>query len=79
MHVRDVGRFNSVTEAVLDPNHDIVEQVFSEPYLGESYQQRERGHELNQTDTLSEGNVTFRWRDSAHGNKKRFMTLRVEE
>ena len=28
---------------------------------------------------LSEGNVTFRWRDSAHGNKKRFMTLRVEE
>jgi len=28
---------------------------------------------------LSEGNVTFRWRDSAHGNKKRLMTLRVEE
>ena len=28
---------------------------------------------------LSEGNVTFRWRDSAHGNKKRFMTLPVEE
>ena len=24
---------------------------------------------------LSEGNVTFRWRDSAHGNKKRLMTL----
>jgi hypothetical protein len=42
MHVRDIGRFNSVTEAVLDPNHDIVEQVFSEPYLGESHQQRER-------------------------------------
>jgi hypothetical protein len=43
MYVRDVGRFNSVTEVVLDPNHDIVEQVFSEPYLGESYQQRTRG------------------------------------
>jgi hypothetical protein len=28
---------------------------------------------------LSEGNVTFRWRDSAHGNKKRLMTLEVEE
>jgi hypothetical protein len=29
--------------------------------------------------TLSKGNVTFRWRDSAHGNKKRLMTLAVEE
>ena len=28
---------------------------------------------------LSEGNVTFQWRDSAHGNKKRLMTLEVEE
>jgi hypothetical protein len=28
---------------------------------------------------LSKGNVTFRWRDSAHGNKKRLMTLDVEE
>jgi hypothetical protein len=28
---------------------------------------------------LSEGNVTFRWRDSAHGNKKRIMTLTVDE
>jgi hypothetical protein len=28
---------------------------------------------------LSEGNVTFRWRDSAHGNKKRLMTLAIEE
>jgi hypothetical protein len=28
---------------------------------------------------LSDGNVTFRWRDSAHGNKKRLMTLPVEE
>jgi hypothetical protein len=28
---------------------------------------------------LSAGNVTFRWRDSAHGNKKRLMTLAVEE
>jgi hypothetical protein len=28
---------------------------------------------------LSEGNATFRWRDSAHGNKKRLMTLPVEE
>jgi len=28
---------------------------------------------------LSEGNITFRWRDSAHGNKKRLMTLPVDE
>ena len=28
---------------------------------------------------LSGGNVTFRWRDSAHGNKKRLMPLAVDE
>src|ERR1700678_2189140 len=28
---------------------------------------------------LSEGNVTFRWRDSAHGNRKRLMTLDADE
>ena len=28
---------------------------------------------------LSDGNVTFRWRDSAHGNKKRLMILAVDE
>ena len=28
---------------------------------------------------LSDGGVTFRWRDSAHGNKKRCMTLPVDE
>ena len=28
---------------------------------------------------LSERNVTFRWRDSAHDNKKRLMTLDVDE
>jgi len=28
---------------------------------------------------LSEGNLTFRWRESAHRNKKRLMTLPVEE
>jgi Putative transposase/Transposase zinc-binding domain len=28
---------------------------------------------------LSEGNVSFRWRDSAHGNKKRVMALPVDE
>src|SRR6266403_3009931 len=28
---------------------------------------------------LADGNLTFRWRDSAHGNKKRIMTLAVEE
>jgi len=28
---------------------------------------------------LAHGNVTFRWRDSAHGNKKRLMTLSVDE
>jgi hypothetical protein len=29
--------------------------------------------------SLAHGQVTFRWRDSAHGNKKRLMTLPVEE
>jgi hypothetical protein len=29
--------------------------------------------------SLSDGKVTFRWRDSAHKNKKRLMTLSVEE
>jgi hypothetical protein len=28
---------------------------------------------------LADSNVTFRWRDSAHGNKKRLMALPVEE
>jgi len=28
---------------------------------------------------LSGGSVTFRWRDSAHGNKKKLMTLAVDE
>jgi putative transposase len=28
---------------------------------------------------LSEGNVSFRWRDSAHRNKKRVMSLPVDE
>jgi hypothetical protein len=28
---------------------------------------------------LTDRNVTFRWRDSAHGNKKRLMTLPVDE
>jgi hypothetical protein len=28
---------------------------------------------------LANGHVTFRWRDSAHGNKKKIMTLAVEE
>jgi Putative transposase/Transposase zinc-binding domain len=28
---------------------------------------------------LTDGGVTFRWRDSAHGNKKRLMTLSVDE
>jgi hypothetical protein len=28
---------------------------------------------------LTDSNVTFRWRDSAHGNKKRLMTLPVDE
>jgi hypothetical protein len=28
---------------------------------------------------LEDGNVTFCWRDSAHGNKKRLMTLSVDE
>jgi hypothetical protein len=28
---------------------------------------------------LANGNVTFRWRDSAHGNQKRLMTVPVEE
>jgi len=33
----------------------------------------------NRLVTLSEGNVTFRSRDSAHGDKKRLMTLPVDE
>ena len=28
---------------------------------------------------LEDGNITFRWRDSAHGNKKKMMTLPVDE
>ncbi len=28
---------------------------------------------------LAEGNITFRWRDSAHQNKKRLITMPVEE
>src|SRR6266576_7271818 len=28
---------------------------------------------------LEQGNVTFRWRDSAHGNKKRLLTLPIDE
>ena len=28
---------------------------------------------------LEDGNVTFRWRDSAHGNKKKLMTLSADE
>ena len=29
--------------------------------------------------SLADGKVTFRWRDSAHNNKKRLMTISVEE
>ena len=29
--------------------------------------------------TLVDGSITFRWRDSAHGNKKRLMALPVDE
>ena len=29
--------------------------------------------------SLADGQVTFRWRDSAHKNKQRLMTLPVEE
>jgi hypothetical protein len=29
--------------------------------------------------SLSDGQVSFRWRDSAHGNKKRIMSLPVDE
>lgn len=29
--------------------------------------------------SLTDGNVTFRWRDSAHGNKKKLMTLPLDE
>jgi hypothetical protein len=28
---------------------------------------------------LHDGNVSFRWRDSAHGNRKRIMTLSADE
>ncbi len=33
----------------------------------------------NRLVTLADGDVTFRWRDSANGNKKRLMTLPVDE
>jgi hypothetical protein len=29
--------------------------------------------------TIEDGNVTFRWRDSAHGNKKKLMRLPADE
>jgi hypothetical protein len=29
--------------------------------------------------SLADGSITFRWRDSAHGNQKRLMTLSVDE
>jgi Putative transposase len=29
--------------------------------------------------SLADGNVTFRWRDSAHGNKKKLMSLPADE
>jgi len=29
--------------------------------------------------SLADGSITFRWRDSAHGNQKRLMTLPVDE
>ena len=35
--------------------------------------------ERRQKVALANGNVTFRWRDSAHGNQKRLMTVPVEE
>ena len=34
---------------------------------------------LSRLVAISDGNVTFRWRDSAHGNKKRLTTLAVDE
>jgi hypothetical protein len=47
------------------------------PYLG-AYTHRVAisNHRLV---ALHHGNVTFRWRDSAHGNKKKLMTLPVDE
>ena len=38
-----------------------------------------RRHLQHRLVALADGNVTFRWRDSAHGNKKRLMTLSVDE
>jgi hypothetical protein len=47
------------------------------PYLG-AYTHRVAisNHRLV---ALHHGNVTFPWRDSAHGNKKKLMTLPVDE
>ena len=38
-----------------------------------------RRHLQHRLVALADGQVTFRWRDSAHGNKKRLMTLPVDE
>ena len=38
-----------------------------------------RGDLQHRLVSLADGHVTFRWRDSAHGNKQRLMTLAVEE
>jgi len=51
-----------VTEAVLDPNHDIVGQVFSEARISGRVIKGEKGNELNQTDIENRGRALPRER-----------------
>jgi len=65
--------------------HDWV--VYSKrPFAGPEHALRYLGAYTHRVGTsnsrliaLSEGNVSFRWRDSAHGNKKRVMSLPIDE
>jgi hypothetical protein len=65
--------------------HDWV--VYSKrPFAGPEHALRYLGAYTHRVGTsnsrliaLSEGNVSFRWRDSAHGNKKRVMSLPADE
>ncbi len=38
-----------------------------------------RGHFQPSTSLVADGKVTFRWRDSAHSNEQKLMTLSVDE
>ena len=67
----------SVTSGSSTPSRPSADRKYALRYLG-AYTHRVAisNHRLV---ALADSNVTFRWRDSAHGNKKRLMTLPVEE